>query len=96
MSVIDCVGNDQQCLTYDVYHFSNYPTQPFNFNFGIDDRSMHFQVDTSAAITITSETAMQQHWRNLPTLHPVNTKLRTYTGENINILGNIYICRCRT
>jgi len=46
------------------------------------------EVDTGASMTLISKATFDSLWdpQNAPSLQPTGSKLRTYTGENIEVL----------
>ena len=48
------------------------------------------ELDTGAAVSVISEQTYQSVWpHNQPSLQPSNVKLRTYSGEELEVIGSI-------
>ena len=60
----------------------------------LNNAKLKMEVDTGARYSIISETTYKKSWSNdqAPKLKPTTQKLRTYTGELLEILGAIDIC----
>ena len=58
----------------------------------INGQSLDFQVDTGAALTVMSHEVYDKHFKE-PLLH-CNKTLKTYTGEEVSIVGetNVEVC----
>ena len=58
----------------------------------INGQSLNFQVDTGAALTVMSHEVYSKHFKE-PLLH-CNKTLKTYTGEEVSIVGetNVEVC----
>ena len=51
---------------------------------------LQMEVDTGASASIISQTTYQKSWpTHAPPLQPSNVKLRTYTGEELKVLGSL-------
>ena len=51
------------------------------------------EVDTGTSLSLISEMTYKKHWESdaLPELQQTPVKLRTYTGEEISVLGHINV-----
>ena len=56
----------------------------------VEGISLTMELDTGAGASIISEQTYQAHFREIP-LKPCSTKLHTYTGEPIQVLGLITV-----
>ena len=54
----------------------------------LNKKPVQWQVDTGAAVSVISYSTFQNLWDLTPTLKKSHTKLQTYTGEEINVLGS--------
>ncbi len=64
--------------------------KPFLVEVQLDGRSLQMEVDTGAALSVMSEAAFQKVWPNKP-MEPSSTRLRTYTGELLRVLGSVVV-----
>jgi len=62
---------------------------PFTVTLHINDTPVEMEVNTGAAVSIINEVTFQrlQQSSGAPTLEPVSSKLKTYTGQDIAVLG---------
>ena len=51
------------------------------------------EIDTGAAVSLISETMYRKTWKECeaPPLQSTKTKLKTYTGEEVPVLGTIQV-----
>ena len=52
--------------------------------------SLQMEVDTGAALSVVSETTFRRLWP-FESLEPSTTRLRTYTGEQVQVLGSVTV-----
>ena len=66
---------------------------PIQVEMAINGANLLMEVDTGAALTLISATTYQKLWPqpNTPKLHKVSVSLRTYTGEQLKILGRCMV-----
>ena len=57
----------------------------------VDKAPLQMQVDTVASVCIISYSTYAALWENQPQIKNCPTKLRTYTGEEIEVIGNIIV-----
>ena len=58
----------------------------------IDDRPVRMEVDTGASQTVIGETMYQELWsRDKPKLRPSKANLLTYTGEELQLAGELSV-----
>ena len=59
----------------------------------VQEKELYMEIDTGAAVSLISEKTYHQKWKkgNAPPLEPTNTKLRTYIGEEVAVLGTINV-----
>ncbi len=65
--------------------------RPLLVDIHIDGKPILMQVDTGASVTVLSKVTYSSLWPVPPTLQNCNSKLTTYTGENISVLGKIVV-----
>ena len=77
---------------YTLYHVSN-NSSPLVVTVSVNNTTLPMEVDTRATKSIISERTYRQLWgKNLALpLQETDTKLRTYTGETITILGSLHV-----
>ena len=56
----------------------------------VDDVSLSMELDTGASLSIMSKNTFREHWPSRP-LESTTRKLRTYTGETIDVLGTAQV-----
>ena len=56
----------------------------------INNTPVHMELDTGASISLISEQTWQKQLREIP-LQQTDIRLRTYTGECINVLGQVLV-----
>ena len=66
---------------------------PLQSTVKLDGKELSMEVDTGASLSLISETTYKKLWESsaLPELQPTTVKLRTYTGEEIGVLGCINV-----
>ena len=59
----------------------------------VQNEKLKMEVDTGAAVSLISEAVYRKTWKNgkAPPLQPTKTKLKTYTGEEVPVLGTIQV-----
>ena len=55
--------------------------------------TVNMELDTGAAVSLVSEETYNQHWPQQQ-LEESNTRLKTYSGEYLETLGNINVSVC--
>ena len=92
---LDCVDEEEE--DSDVYQIfkiqQSSKIAPYAVEIGINGTKTKMEIDTGAAVTILSEKAFHQI-RNGPdnaNLKQTNAKIRTYTGEQISVLGEVEV-----
>lgn len=65
--------------------------KPFTVSVLIKDENLIFEVDTGSAVTIVSEDVYVGLGENVEDLQPCKTKLRTYTGAYVKVLGETLV-----
>ena len=76
-----------------MYSFHSSESQPLAVELQIQNVPVHMEVDTGASLSIMSHQTYSFMWSKecLPPLKPTEAKLRTYTGERIDVLGAINV-----
>ena len=65
-------------------------SKPIEIALQIDERPVTMEVDTGAALSLVSEEVYRQTWPDKPLLQS-KVNLRTYSGEQINVLGSLEV-----
>ncbi|CAI2737870.1 unnamed protein product, partial [Dicrocoelium dendriticum] len=60
---------------------------PYTIRLMIEDEPVDMELDTGAAVTIVNRGSMKK----LPPLLPCNSRLQTYTGDPIQVLGRCFV-----
>ena len=64
------------------------PTKPIMLEVVIKNQSVSMKLDTGSAVTLVSEHTFKSKWPDIP-LQVSNVKLRTYSNESLQVLGQI-------
>lgn len=75
--------------SYDMFTLSAKSTEPYQLDVILNDVPIKMEMDTGASLSVLNETTYQQIKAQTfaAPLQPTRCKLRTYTGENIQVLG---------
>ena len=78
---------------YTMYPVTGPNAKPWQTPISVEDHSLVMEVDTGAAVTVISEATFNRVGgvSSLPQLHPSMVKLRTYTGEEIPVVGELSV-----
>ena len=81
--------NDTDASAYTLFNVSSSPSKPYVVTMQVNGTELPMEVDTGASLTLISKTTFDKPWnaQEAPNLQPTTSKLRTYTGENIEVLG---------
>ena len=67
-------------------------TSPICLSMKLNRKEVPMEVDTGASFSVMSKATYQKVWtEDRPPLLPTTTKLKTYTGEQLNVLGYIQV-----
>ena len=82
--------------TYSLFTVTGHANRPIQVTVEVNSTTLNMEVDTGASRSLISETTYNQllNQTDLPPLQSTTAELRTYTGEQIPILGilNIPVC----
>ena len=69
------------------------PSTPPKTTVALEGKELHIEVDTGASLSLISETTFKALWdtNDTPPLQQTEVKLRTYTGQEICVLGSITV-----
>ena len=86
-------SEDVDPAEYPMYSFHSSESQPLAVELQIQNVPVRMEVDTGASLSIMSHQTYSSMWSKecLPPLKPTEAKLRTYTGERIDVLGAINV-----
>ena len=76
---------------YDLYNLHDNHTEPYHIMVTLNDLPVQMELDTGAAVSVISEATYNSIQRESQALEPSNSRLRTYTGESIQVLGTTRI-----
>ena len=89
-----CEDEQEEVETYSLFTLTTNRTKPVVVTPIVDGKDLPMEVDTGAAVSLISNKIYRSLWsgdRKAPTLQPTNAKLRTYTREEITVLGCIEV-----
>ncbi len=67
-------------------------SDPITITVLVDEEELLMEVDTGASVSLISEVTYKELWtENKPHLRKTNVKLRTYSGEFLNVLGSVTV-----
>ena len=83
------VENDTDASAYTLFNVSSSPSKPYVVTVHINGAELPMEVDTGASLTLISKSTFDKLWdaQEAPNLQSTTSKLRIYTGENIEVLG---------
>ena len=66
---------------------------PIVVDITVQNKKIKMEIDTGAAVSLISETMYRKTWKKCeaPPLQSTKTKLKTYTGEEVPVLGTIQV-----
>ena len=64
---------------------------PLVSDFVIDGKKVRMQIDTGASVSVMSAKLYREIWAKSPAVHKSGAVLRTYTGEQIKVVGMIAV-----
>ena len=77
---------------YSMFNIRDLGVAPLNILVSIEGKDLEMEIDTGATKSIISKETFDQLWvSNDPTIQSTSTKLRTYTGEIIKVIGEIKV-----
>ena len=88
---VRAVQNESTVQTeeYSLYNIdSPVPTKPIMLEVVINNQPVSMELDTGSAVTLVSEHTFKSKWPDTP-LQVSNVKLRTYSNESLQVLGQI-------
>ena len=88
---VRAVQNESTVQTeeYSLYNIdSPVPTKPIMLEVVVNNQPVSMELDTGSAVTLVSEHTFKSKWPDTP-LQVSNVKLRTYSNESLQVLGQI-------
>ena len=85
----DTMENELEASPYTLFNVTSSPSSPFIVTLQINRADVQMEVDTGASMTLISKATFDKIWNSqtAPPLKSTGSKLRTYNGENIEVLG---------
>ena len=85
--------DSEEDSSYDIFKLSQTRVAPVRVNLSLEQVDIPMEVDTGASVTLISQTTLDKLREHAPTLqlHPSEEKLRTYTGEEIPVMGRVTV-----
>lgn len=81
--------NSDSCTEYDLYQIkTERRAGPLEVQLSVDKQLLTMELDTGAAVTLISESTCQRLWPERP-LQACTRRLRTYSGEEVPVLGQL-------
>ena len=87
-------ANDDQVFgEYSLFNVKDIKNSPMQITVCINGAELTMEVDTGATLSIISQRTYERLWdkENAPRINPSKARLRTYTGEIIDILGELVV-----
>ena len=91
---------DTEEVVYEMYNVASSTEKkqphhpPIHVKVDLNGRSHTFELDTGASVSVCSERTYQRLWPSgeRPPIEPFSGRLRTYSGENLRVVGKITVC----
>lgn len=87
----NCLTTDDDDSVADIYHVEEKNKPPYVVNLSLNDAPLQMELDTGAALSLISESTYKKLWKVPPKLKPTTTRLRTYSGHPLTVLGTIQV-----
>ena len=72
-------------------HLDGKHKSPYAVELSINGVPLKMGVDTGATLSLISEVTYKRLWKNPPKLKPTATRLRTYSGQQLVVLGTLVV-----
>ena len=78
---------------YTLFHLKEKWVKPLTVTVEVNGAMLTMEVDTSAAVSVTSEMTYKRLWTvaNRPPLKSTEVQLQTYSGEQLPVLGQLSV-----
>ena len=89
----DEASGDMECGEYNLFNVKDRNNHPMQVTATINAANLLLEVDTGATLSIISQNTYETLWADgkIPLLQPSGARLRTYTGEEIKVMGNLEV-----
>ena len=89
--VTDHDSDEDGC--YDIFRCTQPQVAPLRVNMKLEQVDIPMELDTGASVTVISKATLDKLQETTPTLQvqPTNAKLRTYSGEEIPVVGQVTV-----
>ena len=81
-------SSDEEDNVYRIHKLSS--REPYMISLTVKDTNVNFEIDTGSGLTLISEETYFQSFSKLDLL-PSKSKLKSYTGEHIPIVGELHV-----
>ena len=82
---------DEKGSEYTLNHLDGKQKSPYTVELSVNGAPLKMEVDTGAAVSLISEVTYKRLWKNPPKLKPTTTRLRTYSGQQLVVLGTLVV-----
>lgn len=81
---------------YELFPVTGQKTNPFVLTLMVDGVKLPMEIDTGASVSIISENTFKSSWpgKTAPVLEHAKARLRTYSREELEVLGKIHVNVC--
>lgn len=88
--------HDPQQVDYNMFAVFSSPASPFTVQVELQGAPLTMEIDTGAALSLISKATYSQLWpeQEAPTLEKTLIRLRTYTGEELKLVGKVVVKVC--
>ena len=74
-----------------LYHVEGKSRPAYMVELSVNGAQLQMEVDTGAATTLISEETYRILWKQPPKLKPTTTRLRTYSGQQLVVVGTLKV-----
>ena len=90
MRCTHCIHTDgEQEDVYTLFHVSERNEAPYRVELSVNDTPQSMEVDTGASVSLISKATYRSMGDLQPQLNPTTVRLRTYSGEKLEVLGRL-------
>ena len=83
--------DEKEVSEYTVNNLNGKQKSPYTVDLSVNGAPLKMEVDTGAAVSLISEETYKRLWKNPPKLKPTTTQLRTYSGQQLVVLGTLVV-----
>ena len=83
--------DEKKISEYTVNHLDGKQKSPYTVELSVHEAPLKMEVDRGAAVSLISEATYKRLWKNPPKLKPTTTRLRTYSGQQLVVLGTLVV-----